>query len=53
MTTVYFIRHAQSDRFVHDDRTRPLTDEGMSDTKRITEVLENAGIQHIISSRCL
>ena len=50
MTTVYFIRHAQSDRFVHDDRTRPLTDEGMSDTKRITEVLENAGIQHIISS---
>jgi len=50
MTTVYFIRHAQSDRFVHDDRTRPLTDEGMNDTKRITEVLENAGIQHIISS---
>lgn len=50
MTTVYFIRHAQSDRFVHDDRTRPLTDEGVNDTKRITEVLENAGIQHIISS---
>ncbi len=50
MTTVYFIRHAQSDRFVHDDRTRPLTSEGMNDTKRITETLENAGIQHIISS---
>lgn len=50
MTTVYFIRHAQSDRFVHDDRTRPLTAEGMNDTKRITETLENAGIQHIISS---
>lgn len=50
MTTVYFIRHAQSDRFVHDDRTRPLTAEGMNDTRRITETLENAGIQHIISS---
>lgn len=50
MTTVYFIRHAQSDRFVHDDRTRPLTSEGMSDTRKITEVLENSGIQHIISS---
>ena len=50
MTTVYFIRHAQSDRFVHDDRTRPLTDEGIDDTKKITTVLENKGIQHIISS---
>ena len=50
MTTVYFIRHAQSERFVRDDRTRPLTAEGMNDTKRITEVLEKAGIQHIISS---
>lgn len=50
MTTVYFIRHAQSDRFVHDDRTRPLTSEGMKDTRKITEVLENSGISHIISS---
>lgn len=50
MTTVYFIRHAQSDRFVHDDRTRPLTFKGMKDTRKITEVLENSGISHIISS---
>ena len=50
MTTVYFIRHAQSDRFVHDDRTRPLTSDGMKDTRKITEVLENSGISHIISS---
>lgn len=50
MTTVYFIRHAQSDRFVHDDRTRPLTSEGISDTSKITAVLENSGISHIISS---
>ncbi len=50
MTTVYFIRHAQSDRFVHDDRTRPLTSAGMSDTRKITEILEKSGITHIISS---
>lgn len=50
MTTVFFIRHAQSDRFVADDRTRPLTEEGMADTKKITEVLINSKISHIISS---
>lgn len=50
MTTVYFIRHAQSDRFTQDDRTRPLTEEGMNDTSEITAVLKNAGIEHIISS---
>lgn len=50
MTTVYFIRHAQSDRFVHDDRTRPLTAEGLADTKQITAALRDAGIAHILSS---
>ncbi len=50
MTTIYFIRHAQSDRFVHDDRTRPLTAEGLTDTKKVTLALRNAGIQHIVSS---
>ncbi len=50
MTTVYFIRHAQSDRFVYDDRTRPLTEEGLKDTEKITEKLINVGIKHIISS---
>lgn len=50
MTTVYFIRHAQSDRFTQDDRTRPLTAEGLCDTEKITAALENSGIDHIISS---
>ncbi len=50
MTTVYFIRHAQSDRFVHDDRTRPLTAEGLGDTEKITQHLRDAGIRHILSS---
>lgn len=50
MTTVYFIRHAQSNRFEKNDRTRPLTEEGMADTLKITEALKNSGIKHIISS---
>ena len=50
MTTVYFIRHAQSDRFTEDDRTRPLTEEGLTDTHKITEALSEKGITHILSS---
>ena len=50
MTTIYFIRHAQSDRLSRDDATRPLTDVGMADTLKITEVLKDKGIKHIISS---
>lgn len=50
MTSVYFVRHAQSDRFTQDDRIRPLTAEGMSDTLKITAALKDSGISHIISS---
>jgi 2,3-bisphosphoglycerate-dependent phosphoglycerate mutase len=37
MTTVYFIRHAQSDTKVHDGRIRPLTEKGMNDRILVTE----------------
>lgn len=50
MTEVYFIRHAQSDRTARDDRTRPLTLEGLKDSERAAEVLREKGITHIISS---
>lgn len=50
MTTVYFVRHAQSDRFHGNDRTRPLTPEGMADTEKVTEALSSRGITHILSS---
>lgn len=49
-TRVYFIRHAQSDRSFHDERTRPLTPEGMADTEKIIPVLKDKGITRIISS---
>ena len=50
MTTVYFIRHAQSDPSHRDDRTRPLTEAGLRDTKLITACLGSRGISHILSS---
>lgn len=50
MTTVYFIRHAQSDHLSRDDATRPLTDVGLADTEKVTEVMKDKGITHIISS---
>lgn len=50
MTEVYFIRHAQSDRLYHDDRTRPLTREGLADSEKLAEILKDKGIAHIISS---
>lgn len=50
MTEVYFIRHAQSDRTYHDDRTRPLTPEGQKDSEKAAEILKHKGITRIISS---
>ncbi len=50
MTTVYFIRHAQSDPTVREDAIRPLTPEGLEDTKQITACLRDRGIRHILSS---
>ena len=37
MTTVYFVRHAQPDLSVHDDLTRPLTEKGLQDRKKVTD----------------
>lgn len=50
MTTVYFIRHAQSDHLSRDDATRPLTEVGMADTFKIVDALKDKGITSIISS---
>lgn len=44
MTTVYFVRHAQPRYDWADDRTRPLTDEGIKDTDLVLETLKDKGI---------
>ena len=50
MTEVYFVRHAQSDHCVLDNRTRPLTEEGLRDSKAVTWVLADKKIDFLISS---
>lgn len=50
MTTIYFVRHCQSDHSVHDDRTRPLTPKGQGDSKLVTEFLRDKRICAVLSS---
>ena len=50
MTTVYFIRHAESDNTYRDGRTRPLTEKGLFDRRLVTEFLQDKDIGVVISS---
>ena len=44
MTKVYFVRHAQPEHDHADDRTRPLTVEGIADSKIVFETLKDKKI---------
>jgi 2,3-bisphosphoglycerate-dependent phosphoglycerate mutase len=50
MTTVYFVRHAESDRRVSDGAIRPLTEKGAKDSLLVTKYLENKRIDYVLSS---
>lgn len=50
MTTIYFIRHAQSDTTVRDGRIRPLTPKGLSSRILVNEFLEGKNIDAVLSS---
>ena len=50
MTTVYFIRHAESETSVRDGRTRPLTQKGFSSRTLVTAFLQNKNINAVLSS---
>lgn len=50
MAKVYFVRHAQPDLSVQDDLTRPLTEKGIVDSKKVTEFLLDKKITKIFSS---
>jgi 2,3-bisphosphoglycerate-dependent phosphoglycerate mutase len=50
MTTIYFIRHAESDILVRDGRIRPLTVKGLADRKLVTEYLQDKYISTALSS---
>lgn len=50
MTGVFFVRHAQPDENCIDDRTRPLTEVGLKDREKVTEVLSKTPIDAFFSS---
>jgi 2,3-bisphosphoglycerate-dependent phosphoglycerate mutase len=50
MTTIYFIRHAQSDITVRDGRIRPLTAKGRDDCKLAAAFLQDKRIDAVLSS---
>lgn len=50
MTKVFFVRHAQPIHTWEDDRTRPLTNEGLRDSQKVTEKLKEARINCFYSS---
>ena len=50
MTTIYFIRHAESDYTEHNDELRPLTDKGLIDRQLVTAYLMDKDIKIILSS---
>lgn len=50
MTTVYFVRHAESDHSVHDEMNRPLTKKGLQDRLLVSDYLESKGVSVVVSS---
>lgn len=49
-TTIYLIRHCESDHSVTDAKTRPLTEKGLRDAERLAEVLKDTPVSRIFSS---
>lgn len=49
-TTVYFVRHAQSDNTHKEEMTRPLTAKGMEDRMLALAYLKDKGISAVYSS---
>lgn len=50
MTIVYFVRHAEPRHAWEDDRTRPLTDEGLKDAENVTEFFKTRKIDNFFCS---
>lgn len=50
MTRVFFVRHAEPDQTVKDDRNRPLSERGTASTSFVTDILRDKGIDIAFSS---
>ena len=49
LTKLYFVRHAYS-TYTPDELGRPLTEKGLVDAERVTQMLEKENIDYVISS---
>jgi 2,3-bisphosphoglycerate-dependent phosphoglycerate mutase len=49
LTNIYFVRHAHS-MFTSDELNRPLSEKGLKDVTRITELLSQENITNVLSS---
>ncbi len=49
-TTIYLIRHCESDHAVTDAKTRPLTEKGLKDAEKLAEFLKDTPVSRIFSS---
>lgn len=50
MTKIFFVRHAQPEHSWNDDRTRPLTDEGLKDTLKVLNFFKELNVDCFYSS---
>lgn len=50
MNKVYFVRHAKPDFSVYDDLMRPLTIEGLEESKKIKDILKDKKITRLYCS---
>jgi len=50
MTSIYFVRHAEPNHGWSDDRSRPLSEEGMKDSKEVKRALTSEKLDYAISS---
>lgn len=50
MTSIYFVRHAQPNHTWENDRTRPLSEEGVKDSEKVVETLSDITLDYVVSS---
>jgi len=50
ITNIYFVRHAEPDYSIHDDKTKPLTQKGKIAAQKLVNFFEDKDIEVVLSS---
>lgn len=50
MTVIYLVRHAEPDHSWEEDSTRPLTEEGKADARKVADFFREVHVDHFRSS---